>query len=385
MQHGIDISGWNSVNDWNAVRGDGIEFASIKVTQGDYYTNPQRASQADNARRAGVVAGGYHFADPQVSVAANVATFVRELNFLGLSGSGSFAPMLDIENSPSEGINWNPDNSNAFVSQFIQEFRRQAGVRQIAVYANLSFWNSILRPNEWADDGVFVWLALYNGDPGNTGGYQHPRLAVHQHTSGGYVPGISGNVDKNVTLGAFSLDSLRIDGSAPTSPPSGPPAPPQDSDTYTVQAGDTLSGIAARFGVSWQELAQINGLADPNIIHPGQVLRIHGGGGQPAGGSGYTVQAGDTLSGIGAKLGVDWPAIASLNGLGSPYTIYPGQVLQIPAGGGAPAPAPRTYTVQAGDSLSVIGERLGVDWRGIASANGISSPFVIYPGQVLRY
>ena len=44
--------------------------------------------------------------------------------------------------------------------------------------------------------------------------------------------------------------------------------------TYTVRAGDTLSGIAARYGVSWQHLQQINGIPNANLIHPGQVIRI---------------------------------------------------------------------------------------------------------------
>ncbi len=44
--------------------------------------------------------------------------------------------------------------------------------------------------------------------------------------------------------------------------------------TYTVQAGDTLSGIAARFGTSWQTLAQGNHLSNPNLIYPGQTLTI---------------------------------------------------------------------------------------------------------------
>lgn len=46
------------------------------------------------------------------------------------------------------------------------------------------------------------------------------------------------------------------------------------SRTYTVRAGDTLSGIAARYGTTWQRLQQINGIADANRIYPGQVLRI---------------------------------------------------------------------------------------------------------------
>lgn len=44
--------------------------------------------------------------------------------------------------------------------------------------------------------------------------------------------------------------------------------------TYTVKSGDTLSGIAAAYGTSWQHLADINGIANPNIIYPGQVLTV---------------------------------------------------------------------------------------------------------------
>ena len=45
----------------------------------------------------------------------------------------------------------------------------------------------------------------------------------------------------------------------------------------------------------------------------------------------YTVVAGDTLSSIGAQTSTDWQLIASTNGINAPYTIYPGQVLQLPA------------------------------------------------------
>ena len=44
--------------------------------------------------------------------------------------------------------------------------------------------------------------------------------------------------------------------------------------TYTVKSGDTLSGIAAKYGTTYQEIARKNGIANPNIIHPGQVLKI---------------------------------------------------------------------------------------------------------------
>ena len=98
----------------------------------------------------------------------------------------------------------------------------------------------------------------------------------------------------------------------------------------------------------------------------------------------YTVKSGDTLSGIGSKLGVNWKDIANANGIKSPYTIYPGQKLTIP-GGSSTTSKTKTYTVKSGDTLSGIGQKLGVNWKDIANKNGISSPYTIYPGQVLKY
>ena len=43
---------------------------------------------------------------------------------------------------------------------------------------------------------------------------------------------------------------------------------------YTVQSGDTLSGIAAKYGTTYQKIAQLNGLSNPNMIYAGQRLRV---------------------------------------------------------------------------------------------------------------
>lgn len=112
-------------------------------------------------------------------------------------------------------------------------------------------------------------------------------------------------------------------------------------------------------------------------------------GSQAPSGDTYTVQAGDCLSAIGEKLGIDWRDIAAVNGITEPYTIYAGQILQLSGGQTnpvpkpAPQPAERTYTVVPGDSLSKIGAKLGIDWRDIAALNNICDPYIIYAGQVL--
>lgn len=111
-------------------------------------------------------------------------------------------------------------------------------------------------------------------------------------------------------------------------------------DEYTVAAGDTLSEIALRYGLSVEELAEANGIVDPDYILSGQVLLLpraaenaHGAaltGGETSGGGTYTVQLGDTLSEIAERFGVPVAAIAEANGLADPHFILEGQMLTIP-------------------------------------------------------
>jgi LysM repeat protein len=108
---------------------------------------------------------------------------------------------------------------------------------------------------------------------------------------------------------------------------------------YTVKAGDTLSGIAVLYDVSVQAIAELNGVVNVDLIFPGDVLRIPGGPEQhrPGGPGIYVVQEGDTLSGIAARFGVTVAAIESVNGLDSVDLIHAGQQLTIPASS-APRP-----------------------------------------------
>ena len=102
------------------------------------------------------------------------------------------------------------------------------------------------------------------------------------------------------------------------------------TSTYTVQPGDTLSRIAAKFGTSYQALASLNGISNPNWIYVGQVLRVTGSANNSASGSVYyTVRVGDNLSSIASRYGTSYQSIASLNGLANPNLIFAGQTLKI--------------------------------------------------------
>jgi soluble lytic murein transglycosylase-like protein len=114
------------------------------------------------------------------------------------------------------------------------------------------------------------------------------------------------------------------------------------------------------------------------------------------------VVSGDTLTGISKRHGVPIQRIVQLNGLANPDRIYPGQRLLLTAPAPAPrpapaataaraagpataaAPAPRTHLVQRGENLTVIARHYGVTVAAIVAANGIANPSRIFAGQQLQ-
>jgi LysM repeat protein len=102
-----------------------------------------------------------------------------------------------------------------------------------------------------------------------------------------------------------------------------------------IRSGDTLSGIAAKAGVNLGELQGWNpGLFDAahkggNLIQPGEVVRLGSGSVSTPSGQTYTVVRGDTLSGIASRYGTTWQRLAQLNSVPNPNLIHPGQVLKI--------------------------------------------------------
>ncbi|MBP6016605.1 MAG: LysM peptidoglycan-binding domain-containing protein [Candidatus Promineofilum sp.] len=105
---------------------------------------------------------------------------------------------------------------------------------------------------------------------------------------------------------------------------------PAVDDTHTVTAGDTLFDIAGRYGVSWEQVAEANGLSAPNQIYAGRVLKIPADVPGPTHTFTHQVRRGDTLTGIARQYGQSLVALAEANGLNLPYVIYPGQAITIP-------------------------------------------------------
>ena len=112
------------------------------------------------------------------------------------------------------------------------------------------------------------------------------------------------------------------------------PAPIPADGLYRVRRGDTLSGIARRFGLSVQDLADANGIRSANRIAVGQVLQLPGGSRTARAGSAsagvYVVKRGDNLQSIAARFNTTTAALAEHNGLRNRNRIQVGQRLYLP-------------------------------------------------------
>lgn len=102
--------------------------------------------------------------------------------------------------------------------------------------------------------------------------------------------------------------------------------PTGDYITYTVKRGDTLSKIAAKYNTTINTIAELNGIANINLIYPGQTLKIKE---DMKGVKYYTVKAGDTLTKIAITYNTTVDAIAHTNGIKDKNKIYAGQVLKV--------------------------------------------------------
>lgn len=117
----------------------------------------------------------------------------------------------------------------------------------------------------------------------------------------------------------------------------------EDSATYTVQRGDTLSEIAQAHGMSTGQLMELNDLTRSNLVRVGQVLRVSGRATAAQeelalSGSVYVVRPGETLSEIAQRLGTTAEALKAANGLADASVVRVGQRIGIPAGAAAGAP-----------------------------------------------
>ena len=376
QMNGIDISNWQSNIDVTKMD---VDFVIVKATEGSSYTSPSFTKQVNDTLNSGKKLGVYHYMSYMTPAKQQAEHFVKTVKpYLNKA-----VLVLDFEGTAVyKGV--------SFALEFLQNVENMTGIKPL-IYMS----QSVAASHDWTNvinNDYGLWVAKYplgNTTTGFRNDLSYGNLgywdsaAMFQYTSHGKLAGYSGYLDLDIFYGNESQwDEYAKGSEAVNIPDTGGSSSGVQTQTYIVRSGDCLSIIAQRFGVSWGSIASANGIYSPYIIYPGQVLNIPGGSGNVVQSKTYTVRSGDCLSTIGQRFGVAWGSIASANGIYSPYIIYPGQVLNIPGGSGNVVQS-KTYTVRSGDCLSTIAQRFGVSWGSIARANGIYSPYTIYPGQVL--
>ena len=292
--NGIDISVYQSGLDFSQVPCD---FVIIKATQGTNYVSPSCARQVEQADSLGKLVGVYHFITG-VGAKEEAQFFINNIT----NWVGKHVLALDWEGEHNSA--W---GNMSYLEAVVAEIIRLTGVHPL-IYAQQSVYKSVF--NVAQKYGCKLWVAQYanmkptgyQDKPWNEGAYE---CMIRQYSSSGRLPGYGANLDLNKFYGTaadWNACSGKTGGSVPAPAPPAPPA--NTGTTYVVQRGDTLWGIAQKYGTTYQHLADINNIRDPDKIQPGQIIHIDT---APLPNNGanatYVVQPGDNLTIIAQKFG----------------------------------------------------------------------------------
>lgn len=315
VMRGIDISKWQSGIDLSAVNAD---FVIVKATEGIGYVDKSCDGFFQKALSLGKKLGFYHFARPTNDP-------VREADFFYNNCRGYFGkgiPILDWESGNTSNVAW--------AKRWLDRVYQLSGVKPV-IYMS----ESVVNANNWsavaaADYGL--WVAKYrdnnpdyNYNMANAG--SRPKVkwwkfyCMWQWTSTGRLNGYGGYLDCDVFYGDQSTWDAYVGKSTSVTKPQLKPARKTNDQIadeviagqwgngserkkrltaagydynavqqmvnrkmaakkqpayvyYVVKRGDTLSAIASKYGTTYQHLAQINGIANPNRIYAGQKIRV---------------------------------------------------------------------------------------------------------------
>ena len=297
-----------------------------KATEGTGYVNPYCDEHYQSAKAAGKLLGVYHYAsggNPEAEAEFfinNVQGYLHEA-------------ILVLDWESGDNAAW---GDSGWVARFCAHIVALTGINPM-IYVQRSAASQCVGLGDYG-----IWLAEYpDYAPRGWDAYYPPNYsgdyAMHQFTSSGNIAGYGGPLDLSLFFG--DENAWRAYAGATGQSVPAPllqaqtyvqPSVQSSGTTYIVQPGDTLSAIAARYGTTYQNLAVINNIADPNRIYPGQEIRIDGT--APTSNASeeyYTIQSGDTLSGIAAKFGTTWQWLAEVNSISDPNLIYPGNTIRV--------------------------------------------------------
>lgn len=322
---GVDVSNWQCDIDTYALDADFVVagatwgvggFGNACLVNGvNQAANYQLGRAVDSGKSIGV----YHYA--MGNDARREADFYID-NVKGYVGRAVLALDWESQDNPQFG-------NGAWVDAWVRRVYERTRVWPV-IYIQASALGQL---SAYVREHCGVWVAQY-ASMAVTGYQERPWLygaygeAMRQYTSNGYVLGYAGRLDLNYFRGErWQWDAYaRGDGAVVSAPETNAGGSASQSACVVVASGDTLSGIAERTGLlpwqSWHGYAS----GDPSVIYPGETV-CYGGGvaAQPDVVRTYTVVSGDSLWSV---FGGDWARVAALNGLSNPSLIYPGQILR---------------------------------------------------------
>ena len=358
---GIDVSVYQGDIDFEQVKNSGIEVVYIRAGYGFSVTDPKFEENYTNATKAGLKCGAYYF----VTARNTEQAYLQATRFAELISGKTFAarPAMDFEEFGSLGKN----GINIVGLAFMQKLRELTGIVPILytdAYNASETW-------DWNFAQFPLWVADYSAEEPYVTSNIWQSYAGFQYSDRGEIPGIYGNVD----LDRFT-SSVFLNGANEVTPTKSP-----DAIRYTVKRGDTLWGIAKKFGVTVSAVVNANNIRNPNLIYVGEVFIIpHMTSAESFGYTLYTVRRGDTLWGISRNFGTSINSIVTLNGIENPNLIYAGEVFKIPS---ARSEQTVIYTVKRGDTLWGISRKFGTTVENLVKLNSVKNPNLIYVGEKL--
>lgn len=351
-----------------------VDHVIVRTMDADYEDKVHKTHHKELQKR-GVPTAAYAFVRGQ-----NDTHMVNEATMFYNRNKGNNVTMywLDVETVSHP-------NMRHGISVYINKLR-ELGAKKVGLYIAHHLYEQLNLDTSEADA---VWIPHYGSGSATADSKPNFPCDIHQYTEHGRLPGYSGNLDLNRLMGSKPLEFF-TDGKAskikPTTPAKQPTSIPSTSSTYKVKSGDTLSGIAAKFGTTTKALQNLNGITNANKIYAGQVLKVKGA--TKAKTSTYTVKSGDTLSDIAVRYGMTTKALQNLNNISNPNKIYAGQKLKITGSAKKATPkkktTPKYHTVKSGDTVSGLAVKYGTTQKQIVSWNKLVSADKINIGQKLR-
>ena len=194
---GIDISHWNYIKDYAAIKNSGIDFVIIKAggnEKGKVYKDVKFEDHYKECRKAGLYVGAYFYAKPKYTSDADYEAKKDAQDFLTILLTHSFNMPIYIDFE--EGDKRKKAHNTAYIYTFCKELEKYRAF--IGIYgSDINTFHDMVYMNQLYD--FTWWVARYGTDPK----YAIENLHMHQYSSKGYVPGIVGNVDMNYSYREF--------------------------------------------------------------------------------------------------------------------------------------------------------------------------------------